>query len=271
MTDIKTLCSGIEKAARDAGEFIMKESVSFNIKDAETKGLNNFVTYVDKGSEKMLVESLSSLLPEAGFIAEEGTSSKRGPKYNWVVDPLDGTTNFLHNVHPFAVSIGLMEGDEIIAGVVHEAAGYETFSAWKGGGAWLNGERIHVSATPNLSGSLAATGFPYNFFGRLTAYMDLLKYLVQHTHGVRRLGAASVDLAYVACGRYDFFYEYDLKPWDIAAGMIIVREAGGVVSDFSGNMKALTGEETIAANNRVYPEVLEVIGKFMNNKKPVNK
>jgi myo-inositol-1(or 4)-monophosphatase len=266
MMDLKDLCAEIESAAKLAGEFIKKESVSFDINDAETKGLNNFVTYVDKGSEKMLIEKLAPLIPEAGFIAEEGTSVKKGLKYNWIIDPLDGTTNFLHGVHPYAVSIGLMENNEIIAGVVHEAGGDETFTAWKNGGAWLNGKRIKVSSIPKLSGSLAATGFPYNLFDRLDVYMDLLTYLVKNTHGLRRLGCASIDLAYVACGRFDLFFEYDLKFWDIAAGMLIVREAGGKFSDFSGNMANLTGDETIASNSLIYYEILDIIGNFMKGK-----
>jgi myo-inositol-1(or 4)-monophosphatase len=266
MTDLKSLCTEIESAARTAAEFITKESEVFNINDTESKGLNNFVTYVDKGSEKMLIEKLTPLIPEAGFIAEEGTSVKKGLKYNWIIDPLDGTTNFLHNVRPYAISIGLMEDDEVIAGVVHEVSGNETFTAWKDGGAWLNGRRIHVSDTPKLSGSLVATGFPYNLFDRLTPYMNLLTYLVKNTHGVRRLGSASIDLAYVACGRFDLFFEYDLKIWDIAAGILLVREAGGKFSDFSGNMTSLSGDETLASNALVYYEILEIIGNFMKEK-----
>jgi myo-inositol-1(or 4)-monophosphatase len=266
MTDLKTLCSEIENAASQAADFIVKESAVFNIRRTESKGLNNFVTYVDKGSEKMLIEKLAPLVPEAGFIAEEGTSTKKGLKYNWVIDPLDGTTNFLHGVRPYAISIGLMEDDEVIAGVVHEVGGSEIFTAWKNGGAWLNGKRIHVSKTPTLSGSLIATGFPYNLFDRLTPYMDLLTHLVKNTHGVRRLGSASIDLAYVATGRFVLFFEYDLKLWDIAAGMLLVREAGGQFSDFSGNMNGLTGDETIASNALVYPEILEIIGNFMKDK-----
>ena len=266
MTDLKALCVEIENAARQAAEFILRESEVFDINKAESKGLNNFVSYVDKQSEKMLIERLTPLIPEAGFIAEEGTSIKRGLKYNWVIDPLDGTTNFLHRVHPYAVSIGLKEDDEVIAGVVHEVAGNETFTAWRGGGAWLNGKAIHVSETPKLSESLVATGFPYNLFDRLDPYMDLLKYLVLNSHGVRRLGSASIDLAYVACGKFDCFFEYDLKPWDIAAGTLLVREAGGRFSDFSGNTKGLTGDETIAANELIYSEILEIISSFMKIK-----
>jgi len=266
MTELKKLCKEIESAAREAAGFISKESEVFDINKTESKGHNNFVTYVDKKSERMLIKRLEELIPEAGFIAEEGTSSKRGSRYNWVIDPLDGTTNFMHRVHPYAVSIGLQEENEIIAGVVQEIGGTETFTAWKGGGAWLNGNRIEVSATPNLSESLVATGFPYNLFDRLDPYMDLLKHLVRNTHGVRRLGSASIDLAYVACGRFECFFEYDLKPWDIAAGMLLVREAGGRFSDFSGNVSNLDGDETIAANDLVYNELLEVIQRFMKRK-----
>ncbi|HNR43088.1 MAG TPA: inositol monophosphatase family protein, partial [Bacteroidales bacterium] len=169
------------------------------------------------------------------------------------------------NVRPYAVSIALREYDETIAGVVHEAGGSETFTAWKNGGAWLNGKRISVSATKKLSDSLVATGFPYNLFDRLDPYMELLSHLVTCTHGVRRLGSASIDLAYVACGRFDVFFEYDLKLWDIAAGMLIVREAGGVFSDFSGNMKNLSGDETVASNRHLFPETIEIIRKFMKS------
>jgi myo-inositol-1(or 4)-monophosphatase len=265
MIDLKEICVEIEKAAREAGEFIMKESQGFDIRKTEKKGLNDFVSYVDKGSERMLVERLSILLPEAGFLTEEGTIKKEGLKYCWVIDPLDGTTNFLHGFHPYAISIGLLEYDEIIAGVVYEAGGNESFVAWKDGGAWLNGSRIHVSPAERLSDSLVATGFPYNDFDRIEPYMNCLSYLCQHTHGIRRLGSAAIDLAYVACGRFEVFYEYGLHPWDIAAGTLIVREAGGRVSDFSGNEKNLTGEEFIAGNSNVFPEILGIVSNFMKS------
>jgi myo-inositol-1(or 4)-monophosphatase len=263
MIDLKEICIEIEKAAREAGEFIMRESQGFDIRKTEKKGLNDFVSYVDKGSERMLVKRLSLILPEAGFLTEEGTIKKDGLKYCWVIDPLDGTTNFLHGFHPYAISIGLMENDEITAGVVYEAGGKESFVAWKDGGAWLNGSRIHVSQAERLSDSLVATGFPYNDFDRIEPYMKCLTYLCQHTHGIRRLGSAAIDLAYVACGRFEVFYEYGLHPWDIAAGTLIVREAGGMVSDFSGNEKNLSGEEFIAGNNKVFPEILGIVSNFM--------
>ena len=265
MINNKDICKEIEKAARETGAFILRESEVFDINRTERKGFNDFVSYVDKGSEMMLVEKLSRLLPEAGFITEEGTSVKKGLKYSWVIDPLDGTTNFLHGVHPYAISIALMEYDEVVAGVVYEVGGNEIFTAWKDGGAWLNGQAIHVSRASRLADSLVATGFPYNDFGKLAQYMNCLEYLVKNTHGIRRLGSAAIDLAYVACGRFEAFYEYGLHPWDIAAGMLLVREAGGRLSDFSGNEKNVTGEEIVAANIPVFSEVLGIVSKFMKN------
>jgi myo-inositol-1(or 4)-monophosphatase len=263
MIDLKKICLETEKAARETGAFILKESKEYDASRTEVKGLNNFVSYVDKQAEKMLVERLSSVLPEAGFITEEGTITKSGIKYCWVIDPLDGTTNFLHGLHPYAISIGLMEYDEVVAGVVYEINGNELFTAWKGGGAWLNWKPIHASKAQKLSDSLIATGLPYSDFDRLDQYMNSLNYFCRHTHGIRRLGSAAVDLAYVACGRVEVFYEYALHPWDIAAGIILIREAGGQISDFSGIEKNLTGQEIVAACNGVFSEVLEIVSKFM--------
>jgi myo-inositol-1(or 4)-monophosphatase len=263
MVNLRELCEEIVKIARETGEFIRTEAEVFDISLAESKGLNDLVSYVDKGSEAMLVDMLGKILPEAGFITEEGTSEKKGVKYCWVIDPLDGTTNFVHGVHPFAISIALTEDNEPVAGVVYEVDGKEIYTAWKNGGAWLNGHPIHVSKNKRLSESLVATGFPYSDFGRLDKYMDCFKHLCKITHGIRRLGSASIDLAYIACGRYDTFFEYGLHPWDISAGTLLVREAGGHVSDFTGYERNLSGDEVIAGNNLVYPEFLEIVSKFM--------
>jgi len=265
MLNLQDITLEIVNTAKETGAFILKESEKFDLNRIETKGLNDFVSYVDKGSEKMIVERLGRLLPEAGFNTEEGTIEKQGIRYCWVVDPLDGTTNFLHGLHPHAISIALMEYDEPIAGVVYEVSGNEIFTAWKNGGAWLNGQQIHVSKATNLASSLVATGFPYSDFNRLNEYMECLAYFCKHSHGIRRLGSAAIDLAYVACGRFEVFYEYGLHPWDVAAGILLVREAGGIVSDFSGNEKKVEGEEIIAANNFVFREVLEIVSKFMKN------
>lgn len=264
MKDLKTIVSEVAEAATETGKFILAESEVFDIRRTEKKGLHDLVSYVDKRSEEMLVKKLAQILPEAGFLAEEGTSSGNGAKYCWVIDPLDGTTNFVHGVHPYAISIGLMEDNEPVAGVVYEVMGSEIFSAWKNGGAWLNDKPIHVSGVSSLSESLVATGFPYNDFGRLDKFMDCLKHFCKTTHGIRRLGSAAIDMAYVACGRFETFYEYGLHPWDIAAATIIVREAGGMVSDFTGDQKNLSGSDVIASNKLLYPEFLKIVSNFMH-------
>ena len=261
--DLKNICRKIEVIASETAAFIMKESEQFDNNLIKTKGLHDFVSYVDLEAEKMLVEKLSLVLPDAGFNVEEGTSAKKGSKYCWIVDPLDGTTNFLHKLHPFSISIALSEYDQVKAGVVYEAGGKEIFTAWKDGGAWLNGEKINVSHTNNLANSLIATGFPYKDFSRFKNYLLCFEHFLKNSHGVRRMGSAAIDLAYVACGRFEAFYEYGLNPWDIAAGTILVKEAGGVISDFSGCEKNMTGIETVAANYLVYNEFLEIVSKFM--------
>jgi myo-inositol-1(or 4)-monophosphatase len=262
--NLKDICKEIEKAAYEAGAFIRKESEVYDIKRTESKGLNDFVSYVDKGAEKLLVDRLGRIVPEAGFIAEEGTSTKKGLKYCWVIDPLDGTTNFLHGFYPYAVSIALMEYDEVVGGVVYEVGKNETFTAWKGGGAWLNGKPVYVSKVTNLADSIIATGLPYYDFNRLGQYMNSLSHFCKHTQGIRRLGSAATDLAYVACGRFDAFYEYGLHTWDIAAGILLVREAGGRVSDFTGNENNLLGNEIVASANMVYSEFLENVSRFIH-------
>jgi myo-inositol-1(or 4)-monophosphatase len=264
--ELKDLCSEIEIIAQETGRFIMKESQRFDISMVKSKGLHDFVSYVDMGAEKMLVEKLGSLIPGAGFKVEEGTSAKKGTRFCWIIDPLDGTTNFLHGLHPFSISIALKDIDEIVAGVVYEAGGMESFTAWKNGGTWLNGKKILVSNTANLSNSLVATGFPYKDFTRLPSYLECLEYLIRNTSGVRRMGSASIDLAYLACGRFDAFFEYGLNPWDIAAGTLLIREAGGRVCDFSGDEKDITGIEIIAANDLIYSEFLKIVSTFMGNK-----
>ena len=266
MIHLKEICKEIENAARETGAFILKESIEFDINRTESKGINNFVSYVDKEAEKMLVDRLSRLLPEAGFITEEGTSKKSGLRYTWVIDPLDGTTNFIHGTPPVAVSIALLENNEPVAGVVYEVFMDECFYAWKGGKAFLNNREIKVSLTGKVNDALLATGFPYHNFDRIDAYMESLVYFFTHCHGVRRLGSAATDLAYVACGRYDGFYEYNLNPWDVAAGALIIQQAGGKASDFKGGADFLFSREIVATNNNMYTDFLSQVSRFMNVK-----
>lgn len=257
--DYRQICLKMCALGKVVGEYIRKQSSLFALEQIEEKGEHNYVTYVDKTAEAMLVEGLLKLLPEAGFITEEGTSSVRGDTYNWIIDPLDGTTNFIHHVPVFCVSIALIENQEIVAGVVYEINRDECFYAWKDGNAMLNNKIITISACDKFSTSLIATGFPYIDYGRLDWYMEVFTQIMKETAGLRRLGSAAADMAYVAAGRFEGFYEYGLNPWDVAAGIIIVKQAGGVVTDFQGGENALFGKEMICGNRLIHDKLLKII------------
>ncbi len=229
---LSDLTNKVIEVAKDAGTFIREQRKIFTTDKIEIKGLNDLVSYVDKNAERMIVAALEKLLPEAGFITEEKTINRTGERYNWIIDPLDGTTNFIHGLPVYSVSIALQELDELVIGVIYEINLDECFYAWKGSAANLNGSPIMVSAAGTVSESLLATGFPYYDFGKQPAYISLFSELMKSCHGLRRLGSAAVDLAYTACGRFDGFYEYNLNSWDIAAGVLIVRQAGGDVVNF---------------------------------------
>lgn len=242
---------------REVKSYILEESTKFSKGDIEMKGKNDMVSYVDKTAEQRLVEGCRKIFPEAGFIAEEGTA-ERGDKYNWIIDPLDGTTNFVHGLPIFSISVALADGEDLLIGVVYEVNLDECFWAIKGHGAYLNDKTIHVSQARKLSEGLIATGFPYRDFGRMGNYLQILQHFMKNSHGVRRLGSAAVDLVYVACGRFEGFFEYNLKPWDIAAGALIVKEAGGVVTDFDKGDEYLFRGDIIAACG-VYEEMQKLI------------
>ncbi len=257
--DLQKLCHDVCTLSRHAGDFIRSERERFTSSRVEVKGKNDFVSYVDKTSEKIIVEGLALLFPEAGFIAEEGTSDKKGEVYNWIIDPLDGTTNFIHGIPCFATSIALMRNNELVLGVVYEINLNECFYAWEGSKAYLNEKEIRVSSVSKLSESLLATGFPYYDYGRMKEYLMLFDHFMQNTHGLRRLGSAATDLAYVACGRFEGFYEYGLQPWDVAAGSFIVKQAGGKVTDFKGKDDFVFGRELAAGNGIFFDEFLKAI------------
>ncbi len=256
--DLHKITQDLIECAKTVGEFIRTERKTFSYSNVEIKGLNDLVSYVDKTSEKLLVEKLSEIFPEAGFIVEENTKSET-KEYNWIVDPLDGTTNFIHGIPCYAISIALEYKGEIIAGVVYEVAQDECFWAFKDGGAFLNGNRIQVSDRKTLSESLIATGFPIYNFSRLDSFINTLTYLMKNTHGIRRIGAAAADLCYLACGRVDAFFEYNLNAWDVAAGALIVKEAGGSVSDFKSQQNWLFGKEIVATNKHLEPILKTII------------
>ncbi len=261
---LSQLLEQTRKIAEEVGAFIEKERLHFSMDRVEHKGFNDLVSYVDKEAEKQLVAQLQTIFPEAGFITEEGTNTTRGEVYNWVIDPLDGTTNFIHGLPVFAVSIGFMEQDEVVLGVVYEVNRKESFYAYKGGGAFCNGVALKVSGAPTLSASLISTGFPYYQFDLIDRYLNIMKSLMQKTHGLRRLGSAAVDLCYVAAGRSEGYFEYNLNSYDVAAGVILVQEAGGKVTDFEGGKDYIFGRHVVATNHSIHEELMGVIAAHWN-------
>ncbi len=261
---LELLLEQTQEIAREAGAFIRKERQHFDLKKVEHKGFNDLVSYVDKEAELLIVNGLSKIFPEAGFITEEGTNSTMAEVFNWVIDPLDGTTNFIHGIPVFAVSIALIEKNEVVLGVVYEVNRHECFYAMKGGGAFCNDTKIKVSAAPDLSASLIATGFPYYNFELIDRYLGVMKALMQKSHGLRRLGSAAVDLCYVAAGRTEGFFEYNLNSYDVAAGALIVQEAGGKVTDFSEGRDFVFGRQIVASNEKIHDQLLQELKPFWN-------
>jgi myo-inositol-1(or 4)-monophosphatase len=198
-----------------------------------------------------LIEGLSTLCPQAAFQTEEGVVVGVSEGLRWIIDPLDGTTNFVHNLPFYSISIALAQDDDLLLGVVYAPCTREMFSAVKGAGAFLNGVPIHASDQERLDDALLATGFPYYRFDRMEEYMASLGQLMRQCRGLRRLGSAALDLAYVACGRFDAYFEHNLQPWDVAAGILLVREAGGLVRGIREGVNPLHGTEILASGQRL--------------------
>jgi myo-inositol-1(or 4)-monophosphatase len=260
------ICKEVIELTHEVGDFILKEKDKFIPSDIQKKGFNDLVSYVDKTSEKRLIKGLQQILPGSGILGEEGGGSFNKSKYTWVIDPLDGTTNFIHRLPCFAISIALFENKTPIIGIVNELNFKECFSAIKGKGAKVNGKKIVVSPQKKLEDSLIATGFPYNEFKLQKEYMRLFEELMKRTQGLRRIGSASVDLCYVAMGRFEAFYEYDLKPWDVSGGALIVQEAGGKLSDFADGNDYLFGKTIVATNGHVHKPFMEIVKKHFKGK-----
>jgi len=245
------------EAARSAGK-LLKENIH-GTREIAYKGDINLVTEMDMRSERTIVGILRSAFPDHGIVAEEETKIRNASGFTWIIDPLDGTTNYAHGYPCFSVSIALEQGESIIAGVVYDPMREELFSAEKGKGAFLNGKPIRVSASDTLIKSLLATGFPYD---RKVSEKNNLNYfhdLLMASQEVRRDGSAALDLCSVAAGRFDGFWELKLKPWDVAAGSLIVREAGGMVSDFSGTHFSVDDDEILASNGKIHQQMLDVL------------
>lgn len=278
--DLKEIERQVIELSRKTASFILEQAQKIGQSDVEFKGSHDYVTYVDKTSERMLVEGLRRILPEAGFIAEEGTEKEEGLRYNWIVDPLDGTTNFIHRIPFYCISIALQDKlakespvnfnpipeGEVIFGLVHHISMDEIFHAIWGEPARVNGKVIKVSDMENLDNSLIVTGFPYYDFERLDGYMELLKETMRNTAGVRRLGSAALDLAAVAAGRSEIFFEYSLRPWDVAAGQFLVKQAGGHVCDFAGSNHYLHGKEIVCGSPRLLKKFMEMLRKHVPSK-----
>lgn len=265
--DYKELCFQVQEIARSAGKFIREERSKISENDVELKSAASLVTYVDKTAEATIVAALKKIIPGCGFVAEEGTATSENEHFKWFVDPLDGTTNYIHGIPPHSVSIGLSEGDEMVLGVVYEITSDEMFYAWKNSPAFANGKEIRTATAVHSVDTLIATGFPYYDFEKTEKYIDALRHFMKHTRGIRRLGSAAVDLAYVAAGRFDGFFEHALHAWDVAAGVFILQQAGGKITDFNGGNNWLFGGEIIAASENYFPEFYSIVNKYLGENK----
>ncbi len=246
------------KAARRAASIIQRASNNIELLNVERKQHNDFVSEVDRAAEAAIVETILEAYPKHAILAEESGASGDSD-YVWIIDPLDGTTNYLHGFPQYCVSIALQHNGVITQAVVYDPNRNDLFTATKGVGAFLNDRRIRVSKTRELSEGLICTGFPYREFGKLDAYLGMFKDMLQKSAGVRRPGAAALDLAYVACGRFDGFWELGLSPWDIAAGSLLVQEAGGLITDLHGEGNWLETGNLVAGTPKVFGQMLQLI------------
>lgn len=267
MIDYKVTINEVNRICKEVGRFIELEQTRLGAQNVEEKSRNNFVTYVDKAAETLIIGELRSLITDADFLAEENTSEsiQNNATYRWIIDPIDGTTNFIHGVPCYSISIGLEEKGEMVAGTVYDVVNKECFWAIKNEPAFLNSKEIRVSKRTKLEDSLLVTGFPYRHGTALDQWMELFKYFLRNTHGVRRLGSAALDLAYVAAGRFEAFYEYGLSPWDVAAGSFIVKQAGGQVSDFNLGDQFIHGKQLLSSNGLIHIEIQKLLVEYLKD------
>ena len=261
--DHNQLCLEVANIARQAGHFIRQEALHFDRNQVRSKGAHDFVSYVDQESEKLIVTGLRELLPNAGFITEEGTVevADYSKTFMWIIDPLDGTTNFIHGLPCYSVSIALMQNSELVIGVIYEVNLDECFRAVRGGGAYCNDKLLHVSNISEMNQALIVTGFPFNGINKVDIYISILTDLLHSADGVRRIGSAAMALACVAAGRFDGYFEFNINSYDVAAGILLVREAGGVVTEFLENGNPIFNRQILATNGRVHMEMQKIIGK----------
>ena len=257
--DYTSIAIAAEGVVRSTAEWIKKERLSWEIGSVMSKADSSLVTSIDLGSEERLVSGFSKILPGSHFLAEEKYSKHDPKELLWIIDPIDGTTNLVHGLPIYCISVALQVNAVTVLGIIYEITSGECYMAHAGAeGATMNGKPIFVSKAARLEDTLLATGFPVVDLSRMDFYIDVLKTFMERTHGLRRLGSAAMDLAYVACGRCDGFYEYGLNPWDVAAGAYLVEKAGGKVTDFKGGEDFLHGREIVASNGAFHGEFLEV-------------
>jgi myo-inositol-1(or 4)-monophosphatase len=254
------------KAAREAGKIINRASQDVGALKIQTKDFNDFVSEVDRSAEQAIIDILKDAYPTHGFFGEETGKTNSDAESIWIIDPLDGTTNFLHNFPAYCVSIALQERGVLTQAVIYDPMHNDLFTATKGRGAFLNEKRIRVTSRSKLQDSLISTGFPFKDFSYLETYIDIFRDMAKKTSGLRRPGSAALDLAYVAAGFSDGFFEINLSPWDIAAGALLVQEAGGIVGDFEGNESWLTTGNIVAANPKVFGQMLQVIAPHLTER-----
>ena len=247
------------RAARRAGSIINRAALDGGALEVRSKRANDFVTAIDRAAEDAIIEIARKAYPDHAFLCEESGRTEGSAEYTWVIDPLDGTTNFIHGFPQYCISIGVQHRGALAHGVVYDPGRNELFTASKGRGAFLNDRRIRVSKCVKLEGALVGTGFPFKELGRVEPYLRQLRGLMEKTAGVRRAGAAALDLAYVACGRLDGFWELGLSAWDMAAGALLIQEAGGLVATPSGNEDYLERGDICAATPKIFPQLLEAL------------
>jgi myo-inositol-1(or 4)-monophosphatase len=246
------------RAARKAGSIINRAALAGGL-NVRSKRAKDYVTQVDQAAEEAIIDVVRKAYPEHGFLAEESGASAADAEYVWIIDPIDGTTNFIHGFPQYCTSIGIRHRGALAHAVVYDPVANELFTASKGRGAFLNDRRIRVTPLTKLGEALVGTGFPFKELDRLDLYMRQLHKMMQTCSGVRRAGAAALDLAYVACGRLDAFWELGLAPWDMAAGALLIQEAGGLVGDLKGDQTYMESGDIVAATPKVFPTLLEAL------------
>ncbi|MDH3246307.1 MAG: inositol monophosphatase [Saprospiraceae bacterium] len=259
----EAMTSATIPVVRKAADFIRSQAGTVSTEQIEAKALNSLVSYVDRSAEEILVEGLGAILPDATFLTEEDTVDNTDSSLVWIIDPLDGTTNFLHNLPFYSVSVALQSQGELVIGIVLEVTREELFYCWKGGGAFLNHQSIHVSSNRSFEEAVIATGFPYQDLNQLDAYMNVFRSFVKNARGVRRLGSAALNLAFVAAGRFDGFYEFNLNPWDISAGGLLIKEAGGLVEGFYDTDGWESGNSIIGSSPTIFHRMKGIINEYM--------